>query len=665
MIVHNTLWTQLLAPWLALLLALLPAWPVAAQAAKALAAPQLGVNLAPVSDYSQTPVFVNLLEQARRFGTPQAPWDEKALLGADGWPLGDFGVVLMVGQARVPETSGVYALSFTGQARVEVLASPAQLRKPAYDAQTNRSTLEVVMPPGADQLMLRFTGTGSGVKDLRVIRPGYDALHPPRFTRLFLQHIAPFKTLRFMDWLHTNGSTVHTWAQRADPQTTHYLSAAGVPWERVLELANTQGSDLWINLPVEADDDYIRQLALLCRATLKPGLHVYLEYSNEVWNPGFGQFHKNLQLAREELAAHADSTLGTGGETDVNRLAFRRTAKRLLDMAAIFRAVYGPQAYAQRIRPVLAAQAVQPFILQLQLRFIEAAYGPPADHLYGVAVAPYFNLGPRQTEEQLNADQVLAAMDASVDRLERQNALETHVALARWYGIPLLAYEGGSDTFGPGSLDAKRQASHDPRMLPLCRRYLSKWFDTGGDLFMWFQAGAGDWTHRFGTWELSESLLDQNAPKLRCLQDFGAQYQAQHQSQPQSRAPAHAPLRNALPGSVDAMDFVGSYAPYTKDARLKLRYLHPGQWLDYLLWSPAARDYQLSLRAEAGQPGNSVQLAVDGQTVAPAVELAASGWGAVKEAAPLTLHLGAGFHTLRVRTLAASSGFRLDALTLR
>ena len=79
-------------------------------------------------------------------------------------------------------------------------------------------------------------------------------------------------------------------------------------------------------------------------------------------------------------------------------MAFRRTAMRLLDMAAIFRAVYGPPAYAQRIRPVLAAQVVQPAILQLQLRFIEAAYGPPADYLYGVAVAPYFNLGPRQLE---------------------------------------------------------------------------------------------------------------------------------------------------------------------------------------------------------------------------------------------------------------------------
>ena len=638
---------------LALLLACSAAPNPRALKAPTVALPALGVNLAPVSDYSQTPVFVNLMEQARRFGSAETPWDEKAVLGADGWPVGDFGVVLMVGQRHVPGTAGKYAVSFTGRARVEVVASPALVRNAAYDAQKNHSTLEVVMPPGAEQLMLRFIGTGQGIKALRVIRPGYDAQHPPHFTRLFLQHIAPFKTLRFMDWLRTNGSTVRTWTQRADPTNTHFLSAAGVPWERVLELSNTNSSDIWINLPVEADDDYTRQLAMLCKSLLKPGLHVYLEYSNEVWNPAFGQFHKNLQLAREELAANASSKLRVGGETDINRMAFRRTAKRLLEMAAIFRDVYGQQGYAQRVRPVLAAQVVQPSILQLQLRFIETAYGPPADYLFGVAVAPYFNLGASQTDDQLSADQVLTAMGASVDRLERQNALETNVALARWYGLPMLAYEGGSDTFGSGSLDAKRQASHDPLMLALCERYLAKWFDTGGALFMWFQAGAGDWRHRFGSWELSESLLDQNAPKLRCLQDFGTQYQA------------HAPQRNALPGGVDAMNFVGSYAPYSKDARLRLRYLHPGQSLDYLLWSPAARDYQMSLRAETGQSGNSVQLAVDGRNVAVTVALVASGWGALKETAPKTLRLTAGFHTLRIRTLTETTGFRLDTISLR
>jgi len=56
------------------------------------AATHLGANLQPIRDWSFTPVYVDLMNQARKFGSPDAPWDEAAALGADGWPVGDFGV---------------------------------------------------------------------------------------------------------------------------------------------------------------------------------------------------------------------------------------------------------------------------------------------------------------------------------------------------------------------------------------------------------------------------------------------------------------------------------------------------------------------------------------------------------------------------------------------
>jgi hypothetical protein len=37
-------------------------------------------------------------------------------------------------------------------------------------------------------------------------------------------------------------------------------------------------------IPAEADDNYVAQLASLMHNTLDPSLHVYTEYSNEVWN---------------------------------------------------------------------------------------------------------------------------------------------------------------------------------------------------------------------------------------------------------------------------------------------------------------------------------------------------------------------------------------------
>src|SRR5207237_4065230 len=76
---------------------------------------------------------------------------------------------------------------------------------------------------------------GSGLTNVHMIRPGYDAANPPTFTREFLDHLKRFSTLRFMDWTSTNSSTVVNWSDRTLPtgrQTVH-----GVAWEYVIELA--------------------------------------------------------------------------------------------------------------------------------------------------------------------------------------------------------------------------------------------------------------------------------------------------------------------------------------------------------------------------------------------------------------------------------------------
>lgn len=613
--------------------------------------PLLGVNLPVVNDYTQTPMYVDLMRHARRFGRPQTPWDEAAELDAQGWPRGDFGIVLMVGQRQVPESTGVYTVRFKGRALVEAVASDADIRNPRYDPATQRSQVEVVLYPGADQLMLSFTRTGNGVQDLQVLRPGYNPDAPPLFTRAFLQHLAGFQTLRFMDWTQTNGSKVKTWAQRSDPHVDHTATARGVPWEHVIELANTLHSDPWINVPIDADDQYVRELAQLLRRALDPRLHVYVEYSNEIWNASFAQYHQNLKHAQELLHKGGDSPLLRDGEHDVNRIAYKRIAWRLMEIAQIFRQVYGEAAVPQHIRPVLAGQVVQPSILQLQLEFIARQLGPPAQHLYAIAGAPYFNLGPQQTAEGLTIDEVLHAMGASIEQLGANNALEQNMALARWHGLPLLAYEGGSDTFGPGSLAAKREASLDPRMLGLCQRYLDSWFAQGGGLLMWYSAGAGLWDHRFGSWELVPTLNDRQAPKFRCLQGYTPR--------PMRLAPD---ARNRVPGVVAAMDFVGSVKPYSAEALRQLRYLHPGQALDYLIQVGASGSYTLRLRAEAGQPGNSLSLALDGQPLENDLVLPRSGWGALADTRALRLNLSAGLHTLRLRTRNETTGFRLESL---
>ncbi len=614
------------------------------------AAETIGVNLPAVSDWSATPVYVDLVHQARRFGSPDAPWDEAAAIGADGWPSGDFGIFLMTGQFRVSGTAGTYAVRFRGKAEIGVVASNARVVRLSYDATSDRSTAEVVVAEGADQFALKFTRTRGGIKDLQVIRPGYSVESPPLFTRALLDHLAPFSTLRFMDWLATNhDSGSRDWGTRPTPSRVRHASQAGVPWEHVIALANLTGKDIWINVPVRADDDYVRQLARLLKSTLRPASRIYVEYSNELWNGGYPQFQVNAEAARREVSADPRSPLAYDGTTDAQVLAFRRVAHRLKRISDIFRAEYGDAAMMRTVRPVLAGQVVQPHVLEVGLSFIDAVYGPPARFFYAVAGAPYFNLGPTQTADRLTVGDVIRAMDTSIGDLAVVNAFEKNRALASWYGLHWMAYEGGADTFGPGSIAAKAAAQMDPRIESLCLRYLRLWREAGGELFMWYTAGAGQWNSRFGAYELTDDLANAEAPKLRCLE------KAMVNATPAARAP------NVAPGSFAAGTHVGRAAGAEPGV---LRHLHAGQHVDYLVLAEQAGDYAPTLLAEAAQPGNRIAIAVNNAPVAAEVELPASGWGASWPQPMPRLQLNAGFNTVRLTTRAETSGFILHRITL-
>ncbi len=612
----------------------------------------LGANPPPITDYSRTHVYVDLVKQARRFGSPSSPWDEKAMVGDDGWPVGDFGIFLMSDQRGVSGIAGTYTVSFDGQAAVKPVASRAKVLHQRYDPSTKRTTLELLLPAEADQLALSFTQTGPGIKNLQVIRPGYDASNPPLFTHAFIDHVQRFGTLRFMDWLRTNNNPVTSWSTRTDPQRIRYNSGRGVPWEHIVALANQTGQHVWINIPVAATDDYVRQLALLFKSTLNPNSRIYVEYSNEVWNGQFKQYGTNKALAVEEIKVNPESPLAYDGSRDPNQWAYRRIAKRGKEISDIFRSVFGDAAMMSRIRPVFATQVVNVYASQLGLDFIDSVYGPPAQYFYAMAGAPYFNLGKQQRVEGLSTDQVLQAMEQSVSDLPRINEFEKNQALASWYGLPWLAYEGGADSFGPGSHDAKMNANLDPRMEDLCRRYLNSWYQSGGQLFMWFNAGAGNWNTQYGAWELTTDLSITDTPKIRCMD--------------QTLAGPTPSLdgRNKAPGSFDAYAFVGNFLPYSEQSKQQVRQLVPGRYIDYLVQSKQARNYQLVLSTITASTGNRIDLSVNGQRIANAIELFGDDWNSVVDQKPIPVSLLPGFNNLRITTHTLTDGYELKKITL-
>lgn len=142
---------------------------------------------------------------------------------------------------------------------------------------------------------ISFSQPGNHLRNFRLLRlqDEFADLENNPFSATFLDKIAPFSLLRYMDWGETNNSPVIHWADRGHPDFFTYSGHGGVPYEIMIQLANQTQTDVWICVPHMASENYITQMAALFRDQLHSNLKIYLEYSNEVWNWIFTQAHYN------------------------------------------------------------------------------------------------------------------------------------------------------------------------------------------------------------------------------------------------------------------------------------------------------------------------------------------------------------------------------------
>jgi hypothetical protein len=532
--------------------------------AHALAAPTdltkapLGVNLEGLSDWARLQPFVDLMKTSRPWGTVDAPWDEKAAVDALGWPTGDAALMVNVrtfepgdeGKAYRYMTRGIYRLKFTGRATVSTTSVNVQIRYYQHNATTNVSTAEVVVGARADQLMLAFRNTGSGVKNVTLRRPGYAA--GETFTNEFKQALEPFSVLRMMDFLRTNDNPVRNWAERTKPSSATQASAKGGSYEYAIQIANELGKDIWINIPSGANDMHVRRLANLLKRSLAPGRVVYVENSNELWNFVFSQSTENVKAAVREAIA-GDRTLTNGqactqekfdatyGECNKYWAGYYRVGKRAVNISNIFSEVFGADAMNKRVRVVYATQFASPGIAELVLKNIATYRGAPSASLYGVATAPYFYLSEQlAASESAGQDQILQSLQNSLNTDNQPyfaagireagafvrkpykggtNTGASHKALADYYGIKSLAYEGGPDLLqNPANASGKIAANRDAKMGALVRSEISQWIGCGNDLFMHF-ALSSSWD-RYGYWGLMNDPTELTSTKYDAARDI-------------------------------------------------------------------------------------------------------------------------------------------------
>lgn len=282
----------------------------------------MAFGLRGVVDWSVQQPFLDVFKTARPWhGHTDGQWgaymtedlEAMGVLDANGWitelPPGVVQIqtfILTEMPAEATYTSGLYRLSYDGAGDITVSGADIVSRGNGeiwFDYRPTGDGMVTISINSTDP-----QNTGNYLRNIEVVKqehiPAYEA--GQQFNPLWLDLIGDAHALRFMDWQETNDSTIRSWSER--PMEGHYTYHGGVPIEVIIDLANATGTEPWINIPWDADANFIRQFATYVRDNLNPDLRAHIELSNEVWNWMFDQ----AQDAAEAARARFGQDLGDG-----------------------------------------------------------------------------------------------------------------------------------------------------------------------------------------------------------------------------------------------------------------------------------------------------------------------------------------------------------------
>jgi hypothetical protein len=620
--------------------------------------PPLGATLAPLAwNYNPSNWFVDYMKMSKPgFGPLSGPWDpDQPATDAEGWPTEPFSSWVKLG--LYAQDTGVYHLEFQGFANIGAFGQHDILDQ-QYDPIGNKTTARLhVKDPAAGQIALSFgPPMSASVRYIRLIAPGFDPNSHPTFHPDWVAHVDRFPVLRFMNWNAANYCTATDWADRnrtnSPTQSPSYFSTVpdmptpGVAWEYVAELANLTGSDIWINVPINATDDYVSHLALFLKNNIQSGCRIYVEYANEVWNGNAYPHGRNLLATLSEVQA-GGSNLNADGQSAPFLLAARRYTRRTKEIGDIFVQVFGQNSLFERVFPVVGHQVVTPgYGLSDGLEFIKRNYGAPKKYFWGIAGAPFLNVTDAALPG-MTRDDYFDAMEARMGKIfgDADNFMDAGVSYATFYDIQYMAHEAGTETFLPANAysqairDTVAAAQSDARMKDLIETYLTKWFRYGGKggVFTWFVAGATDWRNG-DTYGLVSDRLHLDNVKTQAIDNIlGRDCPPQDVGIP-------------LPGVVDARKYV--QYPATWDATPYNGVMFEGNSHQYLLYSPDSCVFRSRLVMQNPIFGPArFEVALDDAVLDTLV--ASSSTSSETDTFLLgDIGMGQGLHTLRLRYLS-------------
>jgi hypothetical protein len=504
---------------------------------------QVGIGIYNLSYYDQSFAMADVVRHSQLRGLD---WGTDVGADANGEPTRDF---IMIFSAKVIG-AGTYKLSFKGQATIEIAATPnGVVANKQYNAATNTTTADIILPQDStNNTWLTFKNTrrtassvtADGLSDIHMWRPGYPTDGSEMFTREFLTAMGKFHVVRTMDFINANRNGTENWSERTRINFPGYTGDKGQSWELTVMLANATNRDLWINVPVKANDDYIQKLAKLIKygsdgvepysspqanpkyPPLKPGLKVYVEYGNEIWNPGpgFYGFHWAQALANQYRLDTSHPIAYDGAVTD-QYIALRRwVAYRSAFISQSFRQVFGDAAMMTRVRPIFAAQVNdgQAF-MSGGLAWAEGYHGDVTRLWYGGGGAAYYDstTPPNDTSEP-----TMQAYFAGLPSAQFAINTATDAIWTKGYGLKTIAYEGGPGPGGSanGTISGTSADSYtynnDPRMKDRMLVAHDTWLRNGGDMLVYYvYSASAPWAFSNGL--LMSTVSDTTSTKLQAI----------------------------------------------------------------------------------------------------------------------------------------------------
>lgn len=504
----------------------------------------LGIGLNGICDFSPELPFVDIFKSSRVwFPQSESKWDSGETLDLDssGWvkSLPSNGVASTLMMRDIPNIyrTGHYVVSYEGTGTIEY---GFDAKKVDSESLAGRDVIQVDQA-STGGIYLKITSTdpnktGDYIRNIHVYHEDDLPLVElgVQFNPEFTQKIKDFGTLRFMDWMTTNGSPQKDWADRPTLDDSTW-ARKGAPVEAMVALANETGTSPWFTMPHQATDDYIAHFAAYVRDHLDPKLKAYVEYSNEVWNWQFPQAHYAVDQAK---AKWGETLVGTAGWMQWYGMRSAQTAD-------IWKSTFGAE--KERVVSIVTTQTAWEGLEDPILNtpaWVAEGHAPAWKSFDAYSVSGYFGGNLGSAENTATIKSWLADADGGFGKALQQlsvggllpgdnqfsvadtiESFQYHADIAQKHGLNMVAYEGGQHLVGVGGAENDPELANflvelnrRPEMQGLYTKLLDGWKQSGGTLFNHFVDAStpGKW----GSWGSLESIIQSTSPKYAALTNF-------------------------------------------------------------------------------------------------------------------------------------------------